>query len=67
MQFGTLCSFAFLYMLDIHECVTCHAQGEFTELEPGKHIAMRWRFSTWEDACFSTVGHPLGQLGSSKP
>lgn len=30
--------------------------GEFVELEPPKRIVMKWRFSHWEDGCFSKVG-----------
>eukprot|EP00877_Chromochloris_zofingiensis_P012863 jgi/Chrzof1/7830/Cz02g38040.t1 len=35
--------------------------GEFVELEPPKRIVMKWRFSHWEDGCFSKVTIELSE------
>ena len=29
--------------------------GEFTELVPEKHIAMKWRFKSWPEGGFATI------------
>lgn len=38
---------------------TCTLQGEVTEVEKDAKLAMKWRFSSWEDGCFSNVSGAL--------